>query len=694
MEKTQVAKLKLNVTNIRSVLISSNKEILKIKQQKNNLTKVEENREKTLTKEKKIESPLSGLKSSVNKIKNFALQGPMGIFDKIKEFLGLVILGILVNNLPKILEEIEKISSKIGAFLNSDFIKGLGMIFSSMFNFFGSIADGLGKISLDSASTIQKEFQDVDNLIDKSSKEYDKENSELESYLSDLNKQKPPPPSPQPAGSSQRSPQQATPAPLPRTPAGRPGTPSAGPGTPQGAPTPKVEKYSRGGTVKSSGTTSGPQKKAIPQTRKVTTGVGESGKAKKARQSVNYFATFNEAVKDASENAFMNEQNNKLFEDMVNNFKQFSISIRQASPETTPTSPTGEEFTPGEAIEVDPDEVIGLVGHTGRVVPEGPGGTHIHIEKVGGGPIASDIKNNIYISGLPMPQRLRFTSGIGWRWGRMHRGEDYAGEPNQPITLRGGLKFLRYEPDNGSGYGNRVFIQAPDGTSYSLSHLNGGPKNIKKLKEKQQQQQQNPPNGYAVTKVRSGKASYYADRFHGRKTAYGERFNMNDLTAASPPAEMGGLPYNTMVRVTNTANGKSVVVRINDTGPYAVDSRGEAIYPLRRHPTRIIDLSKGAMKKLGGTGSGVINIKLEVLEKNKAATPPPAPVLPKPPNIGPVRDKRTAILPLNKSGENNSVILAMIQPVEKAVSVPVPIPVNQQTKTSSYKVPSLSPLWG
>ena len=92
----------------------------------------------------------------------------------------------------------------------------------------------------------------------------------------------------------------------------------------------------------------------------------------------------------------------------------------------------------------------------------------------------------------------------------------------------------------------------------------------------------------------SGSASWYGPGFHGRKTANGERYNMNALTAAHR-----SLPFGTRVRVTNRNNGKSVVVRINDRGPYAGG--------------RVIDLSRGAAQAVSMMGSGVIPVSLEVL---------------------------------------------------------------------------------
>lgn len=92
-----------------------------------------------------------------------------------------------------------------------------------------------------------------------------------------------------------------------------------------------------------------------------------------------------------------------------------------------------------------------------------------------------------------------------------------------------------------------------------------------------------------------GKASYYGKRFHGRKTASGERFDMHAMTAAHRT-----LPFGTKVRVTNTTNGKSVDVRINDRGPFGDGSR-------------IIDVSQGAAARLDMIRAGIATVTLEVI---------------------------------------------------------------------------------
>lgn len=100
--------------------------------------------------------------------------------------------------------------------------------------------------------------------------------------------------------------------------------------------------------------------------------------------------------------------------------------------------------------------------------------------------------------------------------------------------------------------------------------------------------------GSAQYDAYNGKASWYGGRHHGGPTASGERFNKNAMTAAHRSFPMG-----TRVRVTNLRNGRSVIVRINDRGPYA---KG-----------RIIDLSEAAAKQLDMIEAGVVPVKLERL---------------------------------------------------------------------------------
>ena len=103
--------------------------------------------------------------------------------------------------------------------------------------------------------------------------------------------------------------------------------------------------------------------------------------------------------------------------------------------------------------------------------------------------------------------------------------------------------------------------------------------------------------------IETGKASYYGGRWIGRLTANGEHYHSGDCTAAHKY-----LPFNTMVRVTNLRNNKSVIVRINNRGPYA---KG-----------RILDLSIVAAKKIEMIGDGIVPVRAEVLKKIPVLTKP------------------------------------------------------------------------
>ena len=103
------------------------------------------------------------------------------------------------------------------------------------------------------------------------------------------------------------------------------------------------------------------------------------------------------------------------------------------------------------------------------------------------------------------------------------------------------------------------------------------------------------PSSGKVLLTLEGVASYYADDFHGKMTSNGETFNMNDLTAAHRT-----FPFGTRIRVTNLNNGKIVVVRVNDRGPYVEG--------------RLIDLSLAAAKQIDLLQTGTARVRLEVIQ--------------------------------------------------------------------------------
>ncbi len=122
------------------------------------------------------------------------------------------------------------------------------------------------------------------------------------------------------------------------------------------------------------------------------------------------------------------------------------------------------------------------------------------------------------------------------------------------------------------------------GNAPALSRVEGMPEPVRPA----------APQVGVVTSTLTGTASWYGPGFHGRRSASGEVFNQNDLTAAHRT-----LPFGTRVRVTNLRTGQQVVVRINDRGPF---SHG-----------RIIDLSAAAAGQIGLRASGVGQVQIEVL---------------------------------------------------------------------------------
>lgn len=96
------------------------------------------------------------------------------------------------------------------------------------------------------------------------------------------------------------------------------------------------------------------------------------------------------------------------------------------------------------------------------------------------------------------------------------------------------------------------------------------------------------------TEINGGMASYYGNELAGNRTASGERFNPLAMTAAHRT-----LPFGSMVRVTNVSNGDSVIVRINDRGPF--------------HGGRVIDVSHAAAREIGMHRSGTARVKLALL---------------------------------------------------------------------------------
>ncbi len=168
---------------------------------------------------------------------------------------------------------------------------------------------------------------------------------------------------------------------------------------------------------------------------------------------------------------------------------------------------------------------------------------------------------------------------------------------------------------------------------------------------------------------RIGTASWYGEDFHGLKTANGETFDMNRVSAAHPT-----LPLPSLVRVTNLDNGRSIVLRVNDRGPFVDD--------------RLIDLSQAAARELGYERSGLAKVRVQFVQLGDGPAPLPAApaALPAAPAKLP---PRPAVVP-----EPPVVVAAAAAPIVSAPAVPVQVAAAPPPVSSpALPVPSCDTGW-
>lgn len=628
MEATQVQQLKLNATNIKSVLIRSNAELRKIKLQKRDLVNAEIDKEKKREKEKKLES---GVKSSLDKVKNAVFTGPMNIFDKIMEFAGIILLGILVNNLPTIISKLEEFFTQNSAFINGviEVIKFIGSGIASLSGLVSNLSSGKQNQIAGDRKKIDQDLGGLkQQLSDASSKTNDIRDA--------INSKKKPSPTPPPKKGQE------------------------------------PVKRAKGGPIPS----------RQPQTTKSTSPAftaGETGRAKRARQTTNYFGTFNQAVKDSSENSITDQDNIKLFEKMSNNFKKvlenMGVSDSPYGTRSRPGSPGSSGSTPGApAVPVNPDEIVAYSGGVPGLLSSGNSrGEHIHMENGDGynrpgGIIPSDVLKNVLVNGRSID-----SYGTSRDPSTGHEGYDFQTPAGLPVTLTGGLKFLEYDAatssDNNGDFGDVLIIMDSKGKQYLLGHMSAGPKDPQAIKDKQNKAIQNTSNLQVKQKITGKQASWYGPGFFGKTTASGEEFTGQDLTAA-----MNNVAFGTRVRVTNANNGKSVVVRVNDRGPFESDGKT----PNR---TRIIDLSQSAADVIGLRQSGTAPVTVEILEPKRGIDP----------------NAQSLVLPNLKpaigSEEGSGTVFVAIQQIEKYVPITTPFPVSQPSSDVAQTPREPSSVW-
>lgn len=346
--ETQIQQLKLNVTNIKSYLTSSNSQIKTLRKQKRNLIGKLEQQSEVRAKESKIESRSFGIGSAVSNITSAVTAPAKNIFDRILEFFGLIALGVLVQKLPAIIAKIEE-------FFNSDFVKTIQFLVDGLvktvetFVFLVKVFNGAERKRLEDKQKM------LSGALDSVGKTFDAI-SKLFTNASD------------PGSSSPSTPL----GPIPG--ASAPLGPSANPlgnssGSSPGAPTPQSSQgLSRGGTVKSGDGNSEGVAPPVQTPRK-------SGRLNYAiRSSETGFLGFSLAANNLMDVANAQQKNVSNFEDMTRNFKEWSYlnkdDKKPPSPDPDPGTGGGTKKIGSKLLPPPPsgvgDKIINFYGGQGR----------------------------------------------------------------------------------------------------------------------------------------------------------------------------------------------------------------------------------------------------------------------------------------------------------------------------------------
>jgi hypothetical protein len=337
MKTAEIKKLKLNVTNIRSSLFSYGKQSKKIRSDRKSLFSKEESENKKNEKENKIESPMEKIKSIGSNIKKGLIAGPMSILDKIKEFLTIIVFGLLVNNLPKIIAGLQKFFGNNPWILKTIewTIKTIGkgiLGFVDLVDNFSKFAGGTYATISKTTQDIKKEIDGLGNLYNNSEKEIKDLITSWVSFFNPKPKAKPSEKSAQAYAKSKgkyysntTGKTYANYATALKNPQVRQGAQQQAAPPPAAPPAPK-QKLASGGTVSSSRSNAAGTS-ARPETRTSTVATspfarpGGTAKGRKAVQSVNYFGAFNKNTKNSERNTKMSEENTSKFEDITKRLK-------------------------------------------------------------------------------------------------------------------------------------------------------------------------------------------------------------------------------------------------------------------------------------------------------------------------------------------------------------------------------------
>ena len=470
--EAQVTRLKINATNLRNSLVGYNKQLSKLRAEESRIIFNSQRREIQKRKEESVEKK-GGIGSAIGSLQSRIMSGPLGFFDKVKEFFGVVLLGLLINNLPKIINGLKKFFKD-----NAWLIK----VVKVTLDIIGKGIMGMIYLVDEYPAAVMKA---IDNERRWVAKEIDRVTAIAEGAYSIWNNfLNPPQTTPDPVSGGGGPLGGPLPKVTPPGPAGSTASPSPQPAPGQNQP----QKLNKGGTVKNGAAANGPKFR----------GVNPTPAGSKAIQSISTFDDFSKVALQTELNTqLLSDRDgvnetfkvvNETFGTFLKFFKETGKNpnaLDQMNPGST-RSGVPDPFAQFTPVDVSPEDVVGRIGSTGEST-----GPHLHIETGDGysgkgGKLSESILNGVFIGGTPL-KNMQQGDGLGA--GRNHKGFDFPAPSGTPITLGNGLKFVEYDAGYNAGYGNSLIVLDANGNKYLLGHLSGGPtaealEKIKKAKKK------------------------------------------------------------------------------------------------------------------------------------------------------------------------------------------------------------------
>lgn len=320
--ENQVTQLKLNVTNIKSSLFSSNKQLKKLKTDKKNLFFKLEKKKELRAEETRLETPRLGIGSGFSKIMSAVTSPVRSIFDRILDFIGLIAAGILINNLPIIIEKIQE-------FFNSDFIKGVGNVLGIIGNAILGLAKFVGIFPKSEQDQVEKNIKETDKRFDEDIKDADaaeKDIVNLEKFLGQTDSGI----DEAPIESDSSIPQSILESPISSSPSNTESN------TKEITASKPAQSFNSGGTVRSEGPSQTPS-----LAQKQTYTPQKSGVSKKVQRDANDgFTNFPIAVDNIHKSTKKQEKNIIAFSKMLKDSRGLGTTSSSGSP-SGPSGPGG-----------------------------------------------------------------------------------------------------------------------------------------------------------------------------------------------------------------------------------------------------------------------------------------------------------------------------------------------------------------